>query len=332
MARTHHALLIHGPAGVGQFELAVSLSQAWLCEDDAGMRPCGRCTSCLLMRSHTHPDLRVLVPEALEESLGWAAGEDADTPSDAAKGTRAKPSKEIKVDAVRSAIAFAQLTSARGRCKVIVIFPADRMNAVAANALLKTLEEPPGTARFVLATGASQSLPPTIRSRCQALYLPVPVRDVALQWLTEQGVDRPETILSVTGGQPLEALAWMQDGVDPSTLASLPARVLAGDASVLANWPLPRVVDALQKLCHDQLCIVAGAQPRYFVTLARAGRATAAALHVWSKSLATAARQAEHPLSVALLTESLVMQGRAACAGMAPHESFPDIDSVHSRA
>ena len=210
------------------------------------------------MRSHTHPDLRVLVPEALGESLGWAASEDADTPSDAAKGTRAKPSKEIKVDAVRSAIAFAQLTSARGRWKVIVVFPADRMNAVAANALLKTLEEPPGTARFVLATGASQSLPPTVRSRCQALYLPVPVRDVALQWLAEQGVDRPETILSVAGGQPLEALAWTQNGVDPSTLTSLPARVIAGDASVLANWPLPRVVDALQKLCHDQLCIVAG--------------------------------------------------------------------------
>ena len=233
---------------------------------------------------------------------------------------------------MRSAIAFAQLTSARGRCKVIVVFPADRMNAVAANALLKTLEEPPGTARFVLATGAAQSLPPTVRSRCQALHLPVPVRDVALQWLADQGVDRPETILSVAGGQPLEALAWMQDGVNPSTLASLPARVFAGDASVLANWPLPSVVDALQKLCHDQLCIVAGAQPRYFAKLATASRATAAALHVWSKSLATAARQAEHPLNAALLTESLVMQGRAACAGMAPRQPFPEIDSVHSRA
>jgi len=331
VARTHHALLIHGPAGVGQFELAVSLAQAWLCEGESASRPCGRCASCLLIEARSHPDLRVLVPEALQESLGWAAGEGDDAQADAGKATRAKPSKEIKVDAVRSAIAFAQLTSARGRCKVVVIFPADRMNTVAANALLKTLEEPPGMARFVLGTGAAQALPPTVRSRCQPLHLSVPAKDVAVQWLVAQGVDEPDVILSVAGGQPLEALAWIRDGVNASMLANLPVRVLAGDASALVDWPLPRVVDALQKLCHDQLSTLAGARPRYFAKLPSGSRASVAALHDWAKSLARAARHAEHPLNAGLLTESLVLQGQSACAGMAPRQPSRETDSVHWR-
>ena len=130
---------------------------------------------------------------------------------------------------MRSAIAFAQLTSARGRCKVVVIFPADRMNPVAANALLKTLEEPPGLARFVTLNQAP-------RNRCHQqcavdaslCISPVPEKDVASRWLIAQGVDEPEVVLSVAGGQPLEALAWIRDGVDASTLSNLPLRVMAG--------------------------------------------------------------------------------------------------------
>jgi DNA polymerase-3 subunit delta' len=314
-ARVHHALMIHGPAGVGQFELAVSLATAWLCEGEAASRPCGRCASCLLIQARTHPDLRVLVPQALQESLGWGPGEADDAATEASKSTRAKPSKEIKVDAVRSAIAFAQFSSARGRAKVVVIHPADRMNIVSANALLKTLEEPPGMARFALVTAAPQSLPPTVRSRCQPLHLPAPPRQLALQWLSAQGVAEPEIILSVTGGQPLEALAWNREGIDASMLAQLPARVAAGDTSAFADWPLPRVVDALQKLCHDQLCALAGASPRYFVKLPAARDANVDALHDWGKGLARAARHAEHPLNAELLTEALVLEARSAIAG-----------------
>jgi DNA polymerase III subunit delta' len=319
VARTHHALLIHGPAGVGQFELASLLAHAWLCEAaDASRRPCGRCASCLLIEARSHPDLRVLLPEALQQSLGWSTGEGDDESGDSGKGTRAKPSKEIRVDAVRSAIAFAQLTSARGRCKVVVIFPADRMNAVAANALLKTLEEPPGMARFVLGTGAPHALPATVRSRCAPLYLAAPPRDVALQWLAARGVEEPEAVLSLAGGQPLEALTWIRDAVQASTIASLPDCVLAGNASVFASWPMPRVIDVLQKLCHDQISTLAGARPRYFAALAAARGANVAALHEWAKSLARAARDAEHPLNAGLLAESLVAQGQSACAGIAP--------------
>ncbi|HEY9022955.1 MAG TPA: DNA polymerase III subunit delta', partial [Burkholderiaceae bacterium] len=163
-----HALLVHGPSGVGQFELALGLAQGWLCEaaEDGAPRPCGRCAACHLVRARSHPDLLVLVPEALRAALGWEPDGDADDGSD--KASKAKPSKDIKVEAVRAAVAFAQTTSARGRGKVVVLHPAERMNGISANTLLKTLEEPPGAARFVLSSAAPDALLPTIRSRCQA--------------------------------------------------------------------------------------------------------------------------------------------------------------------
>ena len=66
-----HALLIHGPAGIGQWQLSLTLAQAWLCDTPAdGGRPCGHCASCRLVQARSHPDLLVLLPEALQVPLG----------------------------------------------------------------------------------------------------------------------------------------------------------------------------------------------------------------------------------------------------------------------
>ena len=129
--RRGHALLVHGPRGVGQFELSVALAQAWLCETESvplASRPCSVCASCRLVRARSHPDLLVLLPEALREAVGWggAAGE-GEEGGESGKSTK-KPSKEIRVEAVRAAIGFATTTSARGRGKVLVVHPAERMN------------------------------------------------------------------------------------------------------------------------------------------------------------------------------------------------------------
>lgn len=168
-----HALLVQGPAGVGQLELAVKLAQSWLCEAAApGAPACGQCPSCKLFASSTHPDFRLLLPEALEAPARAALGLPFEEPD--AKAGKAKPSREIKVEAVRDLLAFAQATSARGRAKVVVIFPAEALNGVAANALLKTLEEPSGLLRFALASHDSASLLPTIRSRCRTGMAGVP--------------------------------------------------------------------------------------------------------------------------------------------------------------
>ena len=307
-----HAWLLHGPQGVGQFELALQVAQGWLCEADPPVRrACGVCVSCRLVHAHTHPDLLVLVPEALQVELGWGGG-DTESASGSARGAKAKPSKDIKVEAVREAVAFAQLSSARARAKVVVLHPAERMNAIAANSLLKTLEEPAGLARFVLSCAAPEALLPTVRSRCQSRAIALPPTAQALEWLAQHGVVQPPGLLAGAGGQPQLALEWSRDGIDAALWAALPGAVQRGHASAVAGWPVPRVLDALQKLCHDAACVACGAAPRYFASADVPRGASVAALLAWMGELQRIARHAEHPWNVALLAESLVLQGQRA--------------------
>ena len=340
--RRAHALLLSGPQGVGQFELAIAIAKAWLCEtDDAGdapgtadaaraaalhARPCGVCASCRLVQAHSHPDLMVLLPPALQEQLGWAGDDESST-------ERAKtktPSKEIKVEAVRAAVKFAQTTSARGRAKVVVLHPAERMNSVSANTVLKTLEEPPGLTRFLLCCAAPDALLPTIRSRCQTVSMSLPPQDMATAWLAEHGVAQPGVLLAAAGGQPQAALDWARDGLDAALWMRLPALVEQGSSSAFGGWPLARLVDAMQKLCHDLACMAAGASPRYFPIAALRGGADPAALDGWMRELNRVARHADHPWNAGLLAESLVQQGQAAMTPIAGGGREQGA-SVHSR-
>ena len=312
-----HALLLHGPQGVGQFEMALTLAQAWLCEANTAAgapdrRPCGTCASCHLVRARSHPDLMVLLPEALSSALGWTADESGEEGGEGA-GKR-KPSKDIRVNEVRRILAFAHTTAARERGKVVVLYPAEAMNAVAANALLKVLEEPPGTLRFVLAGAAADALLPTIRSRCQSLRLGLPDTDVATAWLQAQGVARAEVLLAATGGQPQEALSWCRDGIDAATWLALPSQLARGDIGNLPAWPLARVIDMMFKLCHDTLRMAAGAVPRFFPADTLHPTADEAALRRWYSELQRVARHAEHPWQANLTIEALVQQARAALA------------------
>jgi len=116
----------------------------------------------------------------------------------------------------------------------------------------------------------------------------------------------------------------------------VPALVQRGEAGTFAAWPLPRLVDALQKLCHDAACVAAGAAPRYFPATSLPPAADPAALTAWSAELMRVARHAEHPWSATLLVESLVQQGRRALRPTAreggPGESHRAAGvSVHSR-
>jgi DNA polymerase-3 subunit delta' len=311
--RRGHALLVHGVPGVGQFELSMCLAQAWLCDAPLAGQACGRCASCKLVQAHSHPDLMVLLPEALREELGWTGGDEGEGSSD--KASKAKPSKDIKVDAVRGAVAFAQTTAGRGKGKVLVLHPAERMNGISANTLLKTLEEPPGNARFVLSCAAPEALLPTIRSRCQALHMGLPDPAEALHWLQGQGVTQPEVLLTATGGQVLDVLQWRALGIDARLWQGLPGQLLRGDVTGLAALPLPWVVQSLQKLCHDALCASVGAAPRYFAASAVPTGLALPALNAWGRALAKSARQAEHPWNAGLMCEALVLQAREVLNG-----------------
>ncbi|MDN3920634.1 DNA polymerase III subunit delta' [Roseateles violae] len=306
-----HALLIQGPAGVGQFDLALLLAQSWLCEAPIERAACGECPSCRLFQSRTHPDFQLLIPEALREPLGWGAPE-GEGGAGEAKTSKTKPSREIKIDAVRAVLGFAQASSARGRAKVVVVYPAEALNTVAANALLKTLEEPAGQLRFALASMAPEALLPTIRSRCQPVPLPLPPRAAALQWLAGEGVDEAEVLLDAAGGRPQQARDWFEAGLRAKSWQQLPQRLLRGDATALADWTQPRAIDALQRLCHDLLRRSQGAAPSYFPAESLPAPKLAAPLHRWDAALRQAARHAEHPLNQGLLIESLLAQGQQA--------------------
>ena len=333
-----HALLVQGPRGVGQFELAIALAQGWLCEatDASKPRPCGGCAACKLVQAHSHPDMLVLLPEALREPLGWAGvgadekGEGTSTATATAassdKAGKRKPSKDIRIDEVRLAVTFAQITSARGRGKVVVLHPVERMNMASANALLKTLEEPAGNSRLVLSTSAPEMLLPTIRSRCQIVSLGLPDVTAATQWLNAQAVDQAEVLLAATGGQPQEALLWAGDGISAAQWAGLPKQLARGDVGTLAAWPLPRVIDMLQKLCHDLQRVAVGTVPRYFAASALGGPSTLRTLNAWAVELQAQVRHAEHPWNAGLMVEALVANARLAMTSHA-HKARPP--SVH---
>lgn len=311
LAQRGHAWLLHGPSGLGQFALAMELARAWLCEAPGAEGACGACTSCHAIDVHAHADLAMLMPETEMLARGWPLQEKAQTEIDDKKR---KPSREIRVDAMRDAVEFAQRTSARGRGKVVVVYPAEQMNAITANALLKTLEEPAGDTRFVLATEAAHALLPTIRSRCLAHALHWPRSEQVLAWLAEQGVaaDIAASLLRVAGGRPDDALALAQAGASPGVWAALPKAMQRGDARAVEGWNPADAIAALQKLCHDLQVVAAGAVPRYFDAADLPPAPSLIALARWSKELAQAARTADHPFMAPLMLEALVAQARNA--------------------
>ncbi|EXU79057.1 DNA-directed DNA polymerase [Comamonas aquatica DA1877] len=309
LAQRGHAWLLQGPSGMGQFELGMALVRAWLCEQPGVHGACGHCASCHSIDVHAHADLCVLMPEADMLARGWPLSEKAQAEIDDKKR---KPSKEIRVDAMRDAVEFTQRTSARGRGKAVLVYPAEQMNAITANALLKTLEEPPGDVRFVLATEAAHQLLPTIRSRCLTHTMLWPHEAQMLQWLQAQGLAEgpAQTWLRAAGGRPLDALAMAQAGKGLELFQRLPKAVAAGDAAIFADMTQPDVVQWLQKLCHDLMCVAQGAAPRYFAAQDLPAPPSAMILARWAKSLAQEARTAEHPFNAGLMTEALVAQAR----------------------
>jgi DNA polymerase III subunit delta' len=303
-----HALMLHGVDGIGALQFALALAQGWLCESGGAPHPCGRCGSCRLVQARLHPDLMVLLPQALRQSLGWPLVDDKVEGEDGKK----KPSRQIRIDEVRSTIDWSAKTSARGRGKVAVLHPAERMNAQAASALLKTLEEPPPGTRLVLVVADPSQLLPTVRSRCQRVALAAPPADQALAWLAGQGVEDAELLLAAASGRPLLAREMAAAGIGGAAWAALPRAVARGQGGALAGWPVPRAVDALHKLCHDAMALATGAPPRYFPRASLPSVGTLAPLVAWSRELARVARHDEHPWHEPLLLDSLVAQGREA--------------------
>lgn len=306
-----HAWLLQGPSGLGQYELGLSLVRAWLCEQPTAEGACGHCGSCHAIDVRAHADLCVLMPEVQMMALGWPLPEKAQADIDDKKR---KPSKEIRVEAMRDAVEFCQRTSARGKGKAVLVYPAEQMNAITANALLKTLEEPPGDTRFVLASEAAHLLLPTIRSRCLTHTMTWPTASEASAWLKAQGL-QPEdaaVALQAAGGRPGDALRMSADAGKAAAWSQLPRQLAKGDVAALAAFAPADAVEALQKICHDLMAIASGAGPRYFSGVDLPAKPLSMALlATWSRELMQAARTADHPFNAGLMTEALAARARA---------------------
>jgi len=306
-----HAWLLHGPSGLGQYGLAMELARAWVCEAPSASGACGVCGRCHAIDVRTHADVCVLMPETYMLELAWPLPEKAQSEIDEKKR---KPSKEIRVEAMRDAVEFSQRTSARGRGKVVLIFPAERMNGVTANALLKTLEEPAGDVKFVLASESAHELLPTIRSRCLGHPMLWPAAHDSVLWMQTQGIAPAQAhlLLKAAGGRAEDALAFAASGRDAASWAALPKAVACGDVGCFKDWTVPQIIDALHKLCHDLMACRYGASPRFFDHVDTLSTASIDVLSQWSQSLAKARRTMDHPFNAGLMQEALVSQAQTA--------------------
>jgi len=183
-----HAFLFSGLKGIGKLHFAQCLVAFLLCENNQGSQACGACKQCKLLEAQTHSDFKLTEPD--------------------------EGSAVIKVDAIRSLVSFFSLSSMQGGEKITILCPAESLNHNAANALLKTLEEPAGRSIIILISHASGKLLPTIRSRCQVVDFDTPSKQEAHRWLVDdlsgEGVDIPSdsevsALLNLSSNAPLRA-------------------------------------------------------------------------------------------------------------------------------
>lgn len=308
--RLPNAILLKGAQGIGKLSLAQRFAQALLCEAPlSDGHPCRTCASCHWFEQGNHPDYRLVQPEALSV-------DDEREPKASAK----KPSQEISVEQIRLLSDFSNLGAHRGGYRVVVIHPAESMNANSANSLLKTLEEPTENLFFILVTHKPQQLLPTIKSRCLSVAVPTPPAADSIAWLTQQGVSQPGQQLAHAGFAPLLAMQWHETGDDGSesrqSLLNGICQPLQMDALQLAET-LQRaspalVVHCLQQWCYDLLSVKLTGVARYFPDQANGLRELANKMAVmpllaFQKELQTARREASHPLQARLKFESLFL-------------------------
>ncbi len=194
-----HALLLVGETGIGKKECLYSLASSLLCEEGP-LLVCRHCHSCQLLAAETHPDIHYLVPE--EGKAG------------------------ITIDTVRAVVEKINQTAQVAARKVILVPDAERFNRAAANALLKSLEEPPPETFFLLSSALAGRLPSTIRSRCQIHALNSPTREQSRAWLQTHAGDQAaiDELLSYWPGKPLlvaqQGQQWLERGAALQTAVS----------------------------------------------------------------------------------------------------------------
>lgn len=326
--RFAHAWLIHGLAGIGKREFAWAAAQSLLCEAPVDGLACGQCLACGWVQLGNHPDLKRIRPEAVAVEEGAEQDEEDETGAGsqvmAEPGATSKraPSKEIRVEQIRSLESWFNNATHRGGWRVAVIYPAESLNAISANALLKVLEEPPPSTVFLLVADAPDRLLPTLLSRCRRLPLATPPFNTALEWLKSQGVKQADLWLSASGGAPVLAKKQAALGLEPcpewlAEFIHALAKNIVPDIGKIADFvsksPAVTWIDPLQRLAVDAMLIANRLPARYFPSLEISLKPLlsgkpAAALSDLSGWLNDQRRVAGHPLNAKLFAHAVLQK------------------------
>jgi DNA polymerase-3 subunit delta' len=309
--RWPHALLLNGRRGLGKRALALHFARSLLCESPLpDGSACAACPSCGYVVNGTHPDLRIIEPVVFDND-GNATAVDV-----------------IQVDRIRDLIEFTQLSTHRLGAKVAVIVPAEAMNLAAANALLKTLEEPPAGTFLILVSHQPARLPATIRSRCRVLAVPEPAQSLATEWLSAQGVDRAQLILAQAGGAPFLAASLADPSIQRDRDRFLSELARPGKLSPVGfgaridatpkderKPALGHAVYWLMTWTADLAAVASGGQPRFHpdhaAALTRlASRLAPVPLFRYYQTLLRQRALLPHPLQPRLVAEALLFDYR----------------------
>lgn len=318
--RMPHAILFHGPAGIGKTTFALGFAQALLCESvDAAGHACGKCASCGWFAQYSHPDFRRVRPEVLEEDEGGASDDEdeAAETKKTAKSTKA-PSKDIRIDQIRALADFMNISTHRQGKRVVLLYPAEALNGAAANALLKTLEEPPPGTVFLLVSNSLDRLLPTILSRCRKFSLTQPPFDQALAWLEAQGVGNAGDWLAEQGGAPLAAQEMAESGNRETMdeflqqLARPGVEAALKTAEKMQKTPPVHQVEWMQRWLYDLFSVKLSGKIRYYPRyqkqlVALSGQVETPALLRAIKNMGERRAIAEHPLSPKLFIEDMLL-------------------------
>lgn len=252
--RGHHALLLHAIEGMGADALSYGLSRWLMCQNKQGSKSCNECHSCRLMLAETHPDWHLLQSEKGKTSIG--------------------------VEAVRKVTEKLEQHAQQSGARVVWIKEVEALTEAAANALLKTLEEPPKNTYFLLNCQQPEVLLATLRSRCFYYHLVAPDHQHASYWIQQQLPNVPYansvTALNLSQNAPIAALSllkeeWQERETFCQVLySSLQQRDLFGflpqlnqdNAERRLYWLLSLLLDALKYQTNAQgYCINQDQQP-----------------------------------------------------------------------
>jgi DNA polymerase III subunit delta' len=292
--------------GIGKHDFAVELSQALLCrQPDSQNAACGVCPSCIWFKEGAHPDFYLITPE------------DAETSDESIKKKTTKKS-QISVVQIRQLIDYLGLSSHQVNSKrIILISPADTLNVASANALLKVLEEPPVNSLFLLVTSHPQRLLATILSRCQVIDMPLPSKEDALAWLSQQDILDAKSALNYAGGAPLLALQNAELGASSASIFKSLALGAKLDpfvcAPIFVTFGMERAIEALQKWVFDLMSYKLAHAFHYHSEHVSALQALCKSVNLralisFQDKLVEAKKTANHPLSNELQLENILLQ------------------------